>query len=79
MKSLVHSLTNLAPALDAGLPSESAVPPLERTVLVSFRHGTNWVTRTYDFEHQPAALRKLHQIIGERWELIRKQNDEARH
>jgi hypothetical protein len=53
----------------AELPSESSSPPLDRTVLVSFRHGTNWVTRTYDFSQQPAALRKMHQIIGERWEL----------
>jgi hypothetical protein len=61
-------LGNLRAAL-AALPEQSASPPLGRTVLVSYRSGTNWVTRTYDFKQQSAALREVFQIIGEREEL----------
>jgi hypothetical protein len=55
----------------AQLPTNSAAPPLERTVLVSFKSGTNWLTRIYDFIQQPRALRRIHELIGERekWSL----------
>ena len=51
------------------LPTQSASPPTERTVLVSFRQGTNWITRTYDCNQQPPPLRRILQVIGEREEL----------
>jgi hypothetical protein len=41
---------------------------LERTVLVSFRSGTKWLTRIYDSEQQADVLRGIYAIIGERLE-----------
>ena len=50
------------------LPQKSVSPPLDRTVLVGFRSGTNWVSRIYDSNDQPTALRRIYEIVGERWE-----------
>jgi hypothetical protein len=62
------ALADLRAAIDE-LPAESASPPLDRNVVVSFKSGTNWLSRIYDFEQQPKALRRIYEIIGERWEL----------
>jgi hypothetical protein len=37
-------------------PSQNSTPPLERLVIVSFKSGTNWVTRTYDRQSLPKAM-----------------------
>lgn len=50
------------------LPSESNLPPLERLVIVSFRNGREWVTRSYDSRALPTAMRRIYEIIGERFE-----------
>ncbi len=56
-------------AVLAQLPRESATPPWERTIFVGFKSGTNSLSRIYDYDHQPAALSKIHDIITEGWEL----------
>jgi len=48
------------------LPAENSFPPVERLVVVSFREGTNWVTRSYDSGTLPKAMRQIYDIIGER-------------
>lgn len=45
-------------------------PP--RLVIVSFRDGKRWVTRTYDNDALPPAMRQIYGIIGERFESKRK-------
>ena len=42
-------LTSLRSAIH-DLPAESVSPPIERLIIVSFREGTNWVTRSYRFD-----------------------------
>jgi hypothetical protein len=62
--------TNLAALRSAvrQLPAESVSPPIERLVIVSFREGTNWLTRTYDSDVLPKPMRQIYDIIGERFE-----------
>ncbi len=50
------------------LPSESMSPPIDRLVVISFREGTNWVTRSYDSSALPNPMRQIYNIIGERFE-----------
>ncbi len=50
------------------LPSESKSPPVERLVMVSFLENTNWVTRFYDTDAFPNAMRKIYDTVGERFE-----------
>ncbi len=61
------NLTSLHAAIRE-LPSESVLPPIERLVIVSFRDGTNWVTRSYDSNALPKSMRQIYNIIGERFE-----------
>ncbi len=51
------------------LPAHSELPPIDRLVIVSFRDGTNWVTRSYDDQSLPDAMRKIYGIVGERFEM----------
>ena len=53
------------------LPTASVSPPIERLVVVSFRDGTNWVTRTYDSDTLPKPMRQIYDIVGERFETRR--------
>jgi hypothetical protein len=61
------NLTSLRSAIRE-LPAESVSPPLERLVIVSFREGTNWVTRSYDSGTLPKPMRQIYDIIEERFE-----------
>lgn len=64
------NLVNLRMALRQ-LPSKSISPPLKRLVIVSFREGTNWITRSYDSEALPKPMQQIYDIIGERFESKR--------
>ena len=61
------NLTSLRSAIRQ-LPAESVSPPIERLVLVSFRDGTNWVTRSYDSDALPKSMRQIYDIVGNRFE-----------
>jgi hypothetical protein len=61
------NLTGLRAAL-RDLPPQNLSPPIERLVIVSFRDGTNWVTRSYDSIALPKAMRQIYEIVGERFE-----------
>jgi hypothetical protein len=61
------NLTSLRAAIRE-LPAESVLPPIERLVIVSFRDGTNWVTRSYDDDALPKPMRQIYDIIGEQFE-----------
>lgn len=50
------------------LPSQSVLPPVERLVVVSFKDGTNWITRAYDQTNLPPAMHKVYGLVGERFE-----------
>ena len=50
-------LNNLRSAIHE-LLVESKSPPVERLVIVSFREGTNWVTRSYDSDALPKSMRQ---------------------
>jgi hypothetical protein len=50
------------------LPTESVSPPLERLLVISFRDGTNWITRSYDSDALSRPMRQVYDIIGERFE-----------
>lgn len=50
------------------LPVESSMPPLNRLLVVSFRQGTNVVTRSYDRQALPNAVHRIFDIVGERFE-----------
>ncbi len=50
------------------LPVESSMPPLNRLLVVSFRQGTNVVTRSYDRQALPSAVHRIFDIIGEKFE-----------
>ena len=61
------NLTSLRSAIRQ-LPAESVSPPIERLVIVSFREGTNWATRSYDSGTLPKSMRQIYDIIGERFD-----------
>jgi len=61
------NLTTLRSAIRE-LPAASVSPPIDRLVIVSFRDGTNWVTRSYDSGSLPKPMRRIYDIIGERFE-----------
>lgn len=61
------NLTSLRSAIRQ-LPAESVLPPIERLVIVSFREGTNWITRSYDSAALPKPMRQIYDIVGERFE-----------
>jgi hypothetical protein len=46
-----------------GLPAESVYPPLDHLVIVSYRDGTNWTTRTYDSAATPVALQGIYDLL----------------
>ncbi len=62
------SETNLASLRAAirALPAQSVAPPLERLIIVSFREGSNWITRSFDTATLPEPMRQIYRIIGER-------------
>ena len=62
---LKPSLEALGTAMNE-LPRQSQVPPIGRLVIVSFRDGTNWITRTYDGQQLPKALRNICDIVRDR-------------
>ena len=53
------------------LPPESVSPPIERLVIVSFRDGTNWVTRSYDTGNLPKSMRPIYDIMRIRTRFVR--------
>jgi hypothetical protein len=61
------NLTSLRSAIRQ-LPAESVSPPIERLVVVSFREGTNWNTRSYDSDALPKPMRQIYDIVGDRFE-----------
>jgi hypothetical protein len=50
------------------LPATNASPPLESLIVLSFRQGTNWITRTYDIDDRPKALGRIYEIMEVRWQ-----------
>jgi hypothetical protein len=46
-------------------PSHSQLPPIGRLVVINFSDGTNWITRSYDSQSLPNAVRKIYDVIGE--------------
>jgi hypothetical protein len=63
--------TNQVEALRAALrelPSTNASPPIKSLVVVSFRQGTNWITRTYDTDDPPKPLGQIYTTMGGRWQ-----------
>ena len=43
----------------AGLPASPWIPPDRNPLLVGFRQGGGWVTRTYDRDHPPPEVRAV--------------------
>lgn len=58
-----ESMTRLRSAISQ-LPAHNESPPLDRLMIVSFRDGTNWITKTYDWQAPPEAMRRIDAIIG---------------
>ena len=51
------------------LPTTSVLPPVERLLVVSFRAGPDWITRSYDSAALPGAMREIYNLLGgERFE-----------
>ena len=48
----------------AELPKSAKSPPLEFLYLVSFKNHGKWMTRIYDRRQLPAAINKLHLMVG---------------
>ena len=44
------------------LPPTNALPSIDDLVIVSFRQGTNWITRTYDKRNLPKPVERISQI-----------------
>jgi hypothetical protein len=44
------------------LPPTNALPPIDDLVIVSFRQGTNWITRTYNKRNLPKPVERISQI-----------------
>lgn len=53
------------------LPAENMSPPVERLVIVSFRAGTNWITRSYDYDALPEPMRRIYDIVRDRSEITK--------
>jgi len=54
------------------LPKESADPPVERLLVVTFREGDQWTTRSYDKESMPEAIKQIFGVINRRDNLYPK-------
>lgn len=67
-----NELRNLHLAVNE-LPEKNVLPSLERLIIVSFRQNDNWITRSYDRNNLPQAMRKIYDIVGERFETRQKQ------
>jgi hypothetical protein len=50
------------------LPSTNASPPIESLVVLSFREGTNWITRTYDTDALPKPMGQIYRIMEIKWQ-----------
>lgn len=50
------------------LPATNSLPARHRLVLLSYRDGTNWITRAFDNGDRPKALQEIFWVIGERWD-----------
>ena len=46
------------------LPARFDTPPGERLLIVSFRDGSNWVTRSFDKKSPPPSLTNIFNLIG---------------
>ena len=46
------------------LPSSTPAPPFRNLLILSYRNGKTWTTRTYDRTHLPEAVRQLYRITG---------------
>lgn len=46
------------------LPAKNDSPPAERIFLLSYRDGTNWVTRIFDRENLPKPARQIDEIVS---------------
>lgn len=53
------------------VPDGCVYPPYERLLIMSYRDGTNWTTRTFDRARLPLAFGKIYEVIGERFETKR--------
>ncbi len=67
-RQLNHDEINRLNAIVSRLPKSVAEPPINRTVLVSFKHNDDWRTETYDTERLPAEVESVFQLLGERFE-----------
>ena len=50
------------------LPESKSVPPIERTVHISFQRACKWRSLTYDSSDLPDSLEEVIKILGERFE-----------
>jgi hypothetical protein len=50
------------------LPPTNATPAIESLTIVSFRQGTNWITRTYDTSQLPIPMARIYNIMGVKWQ-----------
>jgi hypothetical protein len=50
------------------LPIKSVTPPIERLIIISYRDGTNWVTRSYDSSTLPKPMSDIFSVIGIRFD-----------
>jgi hypothetical protein len=57
-----HELERLRAAL-AELPTSTTNVGTNRTTIIGFRSGTNWLSGIYDGRYEPAALLKIRRII----------------
>ena len=53
------------------LPAKNTYPPLNRLVIVRFREGTTWTSRSFDSLALPEPMRRIYDIVGEREESKR--------
>ncbi len=67
-KSLTEKHLTTLKELVTTLPQSKAVPPIGRTVHVSFQDGKQWRTETYDATALPEKLEQILVILGERFE-----------
>ncbi len=58
------------------LPAKNAYPPLDRLVIVRFREGANWTSRSFDNLALPEPMRRIYDIHGEREESRREREQQ---
>jgi hypothetical protein len=50
------------------LPLTNASPPIENLGVVSFREGTNWITRTFEADYLSVPMSEVYRIMEFRWQ-----------